>query len=126
MKTQSCESLLGEFLHLLLGSVFDLAAFQQALTLVIALQLFLNFFVAFHVSHATDSCGNVSDHEELRTPASSDSSIRKTLRLAVVFHVLLEELQRFLVVEVAATSERSTNCRKSFKLSTGIRDLFGS
>jgi hypothetical protein len=84
-----------EIVLLLLSFVLDLATLQQAIARVIR-QFFFDRFVAFHVVDITNSLSRVSNHEKLSATANSYGFVCQTLRSAVVFHVFLEELQRFL------------------------------
>jgi hypothetical protein len=110
---------------LLVSFVFNFSALFQTCAPVFVLRFFLNLSVAFHLGNATNSSQNVSDHEKLRTTTSCDCSVRQALGSAVVFHVFLEELQQFLVTEVAAATGSQQN-HDIFKNSTTISNLFGS
>jgi hypothetical protein len=108
----------------LLSFVLDLATRQQTITRVFR-RFFLNRFVAFHVVDTTNSLCYVSDHEELSAAANSDGFVCQALRSAVVFHVFLEELQRFLSLQVAVAS-RSWQSSNNFRVNRGTSNLFGS
>jgi hypothetical protein len=121
---KSVNAVLREIVLCLLSFVLDLAAPQQAITGIFR-QFFLGLLVAFHVIDITNSLSNVSDHEKLSAAANSDGFVSQAFKSAVVSHVFLEELQRFLSLQVAVASE-VVKSRMKYKNLRTTSNLFGS